>query len=530
MAAEVPGVNAHLPPLIRSLLDPRRYDHPVERLELVETHISWVILTGRFVYKIKKPVNLGFLDFSTLDRRRHYCEEELRLNRRLAPRLYLDVVSITGTSNDPVLGGTGETIEYAVKMAQFSPENQLDRVLARGGLRPEHMDLLAHELAEFHARVAVADAACPYGDPDHVWQPMAENFAQIRARLSEPDPALDRLETWSAAAFARLKDNLAARKRDGFVRECHGDAHLANMTLMDGEVVLFDCLEFNDNLRWIDVVNEIAFAIMDLDDRGRPDLARRLLNRWLEHSGDYAGLVLLRFYQVYRALVRAKVAAIRLASHDLGAGEQARIAAEYRGYIALAERYTRAPAPFLLITCGVSGSGKTFATQRLVESFDAIRVRSDIERKRLFGLAPLARSDPGFGEGIYSREASERTYQRLAAIADGLLEAGFAAIVDATFLRRDERDRLRALAARRGVPFVILALDAPRELLRSRVLARAQAARDASEAGVAVLEGQLAAREPLAADECGHAVMLSSVEAGAFEAGLAALRARLASP
>jgi aminoglycoside phosphotransferase family enzyme/gluconate kinase len=528
-------MTANLPLLIRALLDPARYEHPVGRVELIETHISWVILTGRFAYKIKKPVNLGFLDFSTLDNRRHYCQEELRLNRRLAPELYLDVVPITGDAANPVIGGAGGPIEYAVKMAQFPSEAQLDRVLARGGLQPAHTDLLARELAEFHARVAIADEASHYGDPDHVWQPVAENFSQIRARATGEvgarcgfGPAdfapLDRLEAWSIASFAALKDAIAARKRGGFVRECHGDAHLANMALLGEQIVLFDGIEFSDNLRWIDVASEIAFVLMDLDDRGHPALARRLLNTWLEQSGDFAALGVLRFYQVYRALVRAKVAAIRCAG---ASGERERIVAEYRGYIALAERYTRPAAPFLLITHGVSGSGKTFVTQRIIESLDAIRVRSDIERKRLFGLAPAARSGADVGAGIYTHEASARTYDRLASVAEEILASGFAAIVDATFLKRAERDRMRELAARRGAPFVILALDAPREVLRSRVQAREREARDASEAGIAVLERQLAAVEPLAAGERDCAIVLDKGDVTTANAALGALQRRL---
>ncbi len=525
---------ADAPSLIRALLDPARYEHPVTRIELVETHISWVILTGRFAYKIKKPVNLGFLDFSTLDKRRHYCEEELRLNRRLAPQLYLDVVPITGNAANPVIGGASEAIEYAVKMAQFPSEAQLDRVLARGELQPAHMDLLARELAEFHARIDIAGGTSRYGDPDHVWQPVAENFTQIRARVTGEVGAhrgfgagdlapLDRLEAWSTASFAALKDVIAARKRGGFVRECHGDAHLANMALIGEQIVLFDGIEFSDNLRWIDVASEIAFVLMDLDDRGHPALARRLLNTWLEQSGDYAALRLLRFYQVYRALVRAKVAAIRCAG---ASDERERIGAEYRGYIALAEKYTRPSAPFLLITHGVSGSGKTFVTQRIIEALDAIRVRSDIERKRLFGLAPAARSGAEFGAGIYTRDASTRTYDRLAGVAEEILASGFAAIVDATFLKRSERDRMRELAARRGIPFVILALDAPREVLRSRVQAREREARDASEAGIAVLERQLAVVEPLTVEERDCAIMLDRGDTVTGNAALAALKTR----
>lgn len=502
---------ATLPPLIAALHEPQRYDHPVERVTLVETHISWVLLTGRYAYKIKKPVDLGFLDFSTLDKRRHFCEEELRLNRRLAPEIYLAVVPITGTPENPRFGGPGVPIEYAVQMREFPQEAQLDRVLARGALKPEHIDDLAARLADFHQHAAVAGPDSPFGTPERVWQPVHENFEQIRARISETQrPPLERLEHWSQAAFEQLKNNFAARKRDGFVRECHGDAHLANMVLLDGRVVPFDCLEFNANLRWIDVTNEVAFTVMDLADRGQEGYARRFLNAWLEHTGDYAGLKLLRFYQVYRALVRAKVAAIRLSQPGLSSAEQEQIGAYYRGYIDLAERYTRPTRPAWMIAHGLSGTGKTTLTQALVERLGAVRVRSDVERKRQHGLAATARSGSALNEGLYTAEAGARTYDRLAELARAIVGAGHTVILDATFLRRAQRERMQALAAELRVPFLILAFGASEATLRERIVAREQAGVDASEAGLAVLEHQLASAEPLAAEEQAQALVINT--------------------
>lgn len=502
---------ATLPPLIAALHEPQRYDHPVERVTLVETHISWVLLTGHYAYKIKKPVDLGFLDFSTLDKRRRFCEEELRLNRRLAPEIYLAVVPITGTPTNPVLGGAGMPIEYAVQMREFPQKAQLDRVLARGELKSGHIDDLASRLAEFHRHAAVAGPDSPFGTPERVWHPVNENFEQIRARISETErPPLERLEHWSQTTFEQLKKGFAARKRDGFVRECHGDAHLANMMLLDGRVVPFDCLEFNDNLRWIDVLNEVAFTVMDLADRGQEGYARRLLNAYLEHTGDYAGLALLRFYQVYRALVRAKVAAIRLRQADLSGVERERIGNSYRGYIDLAERYTHPTQPALMVAHGLSGTGKTTLTQALVERLGAVRVRSDVERKRLHGLAPTARSGSALNEGLYTAEAGARTYDRLAELARAIISAGHTVILDATFLRRVQRDRIHALAEELRVPFLILAFEASETTLRERVVLRERTGVDASEAGLAVLEQQLASAEPLTAGEQTHALVIDT--------------------
>ena len=516
------------PPLIEALLRPECYPHPVEGVELVETHISWVLLTGRYAYKIKKPVDLGFLDFSTLDKRQHFCEEELRLNRRLAPQIYLEVVPVTGTARKPRLGGTGETIEYAVQMHQFAQEMQLDRVLDRGDLRPIHIDSLAESLARFHGSILVAGHGMAFGEPAAVLAPMQENFEQIRpcvdASLHE---TLSRLQRWTESSYQRLAPVLAERKRAGFVRECHGDAHLANMALLKNEVVLFDCLEFNDNLRWIDVVSELAFAAMDLDDRGREDLAWRLVNRYLEHTGDYAGLRLLRFYQVYRALVRAKVAAIRLGQPDIEARSRAQSAHDLRSYLALAERYTQSGRPALVITHGLSGSGKTFLTQELVEAIGAIRIRSDVERKRLHGLAAEARSGSGIGSGLYAESATSETYARLAELVRTVVQSGLIAIVDATFLKRAQRRTFSELASTLGVPFAILSMRAPEQVLRERIAARRSAGQDASEAGLDVLTHQLANLEALEPADRAFQIEVDTQDPHAGEGLVRALRARL---
>jgi aminoglycoside phosphotransferase family enzyme/predicted kinase len=521
-------VDSRLPSLIQALHNADCYDHPVREIRLVETHISWVLLTGDYAYKIKKPVNLGFLDFSTLDKRRFYCEEELRLNRRLAEALYLGVIPITGTPSSPRLNASGEAIEYTVKMIQFSEEARLDRMLARGELRTTHIDLLAQELAEFHDRIAIAGVDRPFGDPEHIHEPVRENFDQIRPRIEAADQnQLQRLQTWSELTFTELRTMFEDRKRRGFVRECHGDAHLANMVWHDGRVLLFDCLEFSENLRWIDTMSEVAFVTMDLDDRGRTDLARRALNTYLEHTGDYEGLAVFRFYQVYRALVRAKVARIRSWQSDLSDEEKRRVREEYLGYATLAMRYTQVHQTALIITHGLSGSGKTWYSQSLLENFGAIRLRSDVERKRLYGLASHARSGSAIDSGIYTAEAGRRTYARLAELARTILRAGHAVIVDAAFLKRHQRDQLRVVADQLRVPFVILDVQAPESILRTRLHRRARQEHEVSEADLAVLDHQLASHEPLTADEQRHVLVVDGA-ASTDNTGLASsVRARI---
>lgn len=298
--------------LIQALQNSALYDHPVSHFEVIETHISWVLLTGDYAYKIKKPVDLGFLNFSNLVKRHHYCLQELVLNRRLAPQIYLDVIAIGGKPEAPVLGAE-PIIEYAVKMRQFSQSARLDNVLASYELKAEHIDQLADNIAAFHEQIEIAGKDSDYGKPVSVLEPVEENFQQTFTLLSDDGDIrqLELLKNWSLTQYAQLSPYIKQRKMDGFVRNCHGDLHLANIALIDEKIVIFDCIEFNESLRWIDVISETAFITMDLIDRGHSSYAARLLDRYLQCTGDYPGLILFQFYKVYRALVRAKVAIIR---------------------------------------------------------------------------------------------------------------------------------------------------------------------------------------------------------------------------
>lgn len=488
--------------LIAALGNPAVFGGGCDRVVHLETHISHVLLTGRYAYKIKKPVALGFLDFGTLALRKRYCEDELRLNRRLAPALYLDVVPITGTIERPAIGGPGPALEYAVKMREFAQDALLSRVLARGELTPADIDALAAIVADFHGRVAVARADSPYGTPGDIGEYARQNFAQILPLSGDAAArsTLEELRGWTEAEFASRLPAFTQRKEGGYVRECHGDLHLGNIARVDGGIAIFDCLEFNDHLRWIDVMSEVAFLMMDLEDRGRPDFGHRFLDAWLAATGDYAGLAVLRFYLVYRALVRAKVAAMR--STQLAQGsERVAVESEFGTYLRLAQRYARPPRPALVITHGFTGSGKTTATQALVESTGAVRVRTDVERKRLHGFAADARTGSALDRGLYSTEATRQTYARALAVATDIVDAGGVAIVDGAFLKRWQRDRFRDFASTRALPFAIISFAADPATLRARVEARAARGGDASEADVGVLEHQLRAHDPLDVDE-----------------------------
>lgn len=490
-------MQATLPALIRALLDPRRYPHPASEVRLIQTHISWVLLAGEFAYKIKKPVRLPFLDFSTLALRRADCEEELRLNRRCAPDLYLEVLPIGNTPDDPRLGAASAAIEYAVRMRRFDPQQQLDQLCQRGELRAAHLTELARTLTRFHASAAVADAGSRFGRPELIRQQASDNLAALRQLLPPAGfgPALDGLQHWTEQRLSQLAPLMRARLDSGRVRECHGDLHLANLVLIDARVQLFDCLEFSEELRWIDVASELAFTYMDLLAHGQAGLANGFIDDCLSLGGDYEAAGLLRFYAVYRALVRAKVAAI-------GHSQGGQSAAPARHLIELAQNLCRQPAPRLIITHGLSGCGKTALSDQLLRHAPLtplLRLRSDIERKRLFDLAPTDRS--GAQAGIYQADAHERTYARLQHLARQLLQAGWSVIVDATFLRRADRQAFAALARQMHAGFAILAPQATPAQLRQRILDRAASAQDASDATLQVLAEQMQSIEPLDAPE-----------------------------
>jgi aminoglycoside phosphotransferase family enzyme/predicted kinase len=426
--------------------------------------------------------------------------------------VYLEVVAIYGTPERPRFHDGGAPIEYAVKMVQFPQETLLSHLVDAGQLQGSHIDHLAQEVSAFHARIATADPLSRFGTPEVIYQPVQETLQHLCDALDDPvrQAHTRELEAWCQRTFAAHRPDFVARKRDGFVRECHGDMHLGNMILLDDAVVIFDCIEFNEDFRWIDVASDVAFLTMDLEDRGRPDLAHRFLNGYLEATGDYGLLVPLPFYLTYRAMVRARVTGIRLGQADLAPEEAAHVRQAFGTYLDLAQRYTRPSRPRLWITHGVSGSGKTHHTQPLVEATGAIRLRSDVERKRLFGLAPLERSSGRNDLDLYAPEATQRTYEHLAQQAARVVQAGFPVVVDATFLKCAQRDAFQRLAAQLGVPFTILEFRAPAETLRRRVVQRSAQGDDASEADLAVLHGQFAALDPLTAAEQVYAVTIDT--------------------
>ena len=480
--------------LWEAMRNPAFYPHTIDNIQVIHTHISTVFLTGEFAYKVKKPVNFGFLDFTQLADRQHFCEEELRLNRRFAPKLYLDVVPILLVDGTYQLGSATDktssaVVEFAVKMRQFDPSQQLDCLLSANLLPQEQMDELAARLAQFHNEAEVAPANSDWGSPATVIAPMQQNFLSLRQHL-QGEALLEQLpvlEHWTQQTYSHLHDLLLHREQNGYIRACHGDLHLGNIALIDAEITFFDGIEFNESLRWIDTASDVAFLLMDLEDRNKPAWAHRLLNAWLTASGDYAALPLLNFYKVYRAMVRAKVQALRL-SQLKDAHERTTCLQQCAHYLALAESYTQPRQPALLITHGLSGSGKSWACQQLVAQLGCIQLRSDVERKRDYD---------GSAQKLYSADMTSRTYARLAELASLALQHGYSVVVDATFLQQAQRERFHQLANTHQVAFLIVHFEGTPAQLEGQILQRQQAGKDASDADIAVLHQQLSTYKPL---------------------------------
>ncbi|WP_415405861.1 AAA family ATPase [Sulfurovum sp. CS9] len=466
--------------------------------QLIQTHISTIILSGELVYKLKKPVDFGFLDYSTLDKRHKNCLEEVRINEGFAPKLYLGVIPITGTIEDPRIDGEGRVLDYAVKMHRFAQSDQLDNIVEQEGIEIESMDKIAKVIAYFHKESVPVDAASDYGEPQRVLSPMLENFDLLQRVAAEHAfySELASVIAWTHKQFENLKPLLQRRKKEGFVRECHGDMHLHNMALHEGELILFDAIEFNTYLNHIDVISDLAFLLMDLEYRGLVNHSRRLLNHYLELTGDYGGVALLDFYKTYRAMVRAKVAALRVAQ-EMEPDERRAVMDEVIRYIDLALSYTEGKEAFLAIMHGFSGSGKSTCALMMVEEYGALRIRSDVERIRMF-----ERSDGNvLEEGIYTPDATKATYERLLELAISVYEGCYPVIVDATFLKQWQRRLFLELSSEVEVPFLIFDLQCDTKIMRNRIVERSGAGTDVSEADLDVLEKQMQTAEPLSNKE-----------------------------
>jgi aminoglycoside phosphotransferase family enzyme/predicted kinase len=487
----------HLERIIQGLLEPAAYPHPVRDLHLAQTHASCVFLTGDYAYKVKKPVDFGFLDYQTLAARRQFCEQEVTLNRRLCPDVYLGVVPVVAVGTRLRLGGPGEPVEWAVRMRQLPEAEMLPRRLAAGTVTAAEMRAIASVLADFHAKAARGPAIRAYGTPEAIARNTEENFTQTEARVGPVLPAghLAAIRSWTRR-FLREHDDLFRRRvAQDRICDAHGDLRAQNICLdafLPGGVQIFDCIEFNERFRCCDPAADLAYLAMDLDLAGRADLRAVLVEEYLARPGDGELAQLLPFYQAYRAYVRGKIALFSAAETEIPAAQRAAEQQLAACAFDLARSYTHlAGRPWLLITTGLPGSGKSSVARELARRLPAAVHASDAARKELAGRAAWER----LPAEAYAPERTAQVYAELRRRASASLAQGLHTLLDATFLAPEQRAAAADLARACGAAFAMIDCWCPETVARERIAARAAAGNDPSDAGLAVYEAQRAGLE-----------------------------------
>ncbi len=467
-----------LPHVIEALSDPTAYPYPVGAVEVRQTHISAVFLAGPYAYKVKKPVNPGFLDFSTLEKRRHFCEEEVRLNRRLAPQVYLGVVPVARTEQRLRFEGGGEVVEWAVKMQRLPDEATLQARLRRGEVGVELVESLARRVASFHRMAETNERIATFGRFEVVARIVLDIFAQARPEVGITVSAavFERVKTLAEEALGRLRPLIDARAARGVPRDCHGDLHLDHVYYFPdqeppADLVIIDCIEFNERFRFIDPVADMAFPAMDLAFYGRRGLARAFADGYFRAAADEEGRALLPLYTAYRATVRGMVEGLELAEKEVPEAERVAALERARAHwlLALTELEEPGRKPCLLLVIGLPGTGKSRLARGLAESAGFSVVRSDIVRKELGGLPTQEQAPPHAREVLYGPEWNERTYAECLSRAKWLLFEGRRALVDATFREDLKRQTFLKAAVRWGVPACILLCEAEPETVRQRL-------------------------------------------------------------
>ena len=482
----------------RALRDPNAYPQRPETVDMAETHISWVFLAGDFVYKVKKPVNFGFLDFTDLAKRRRFCEEEVRLNRRLAPDLYLGVVGITLENGALRVEGNGEPIEYAVKMSRLPQERMMDRLLEQGKVNETTIRRICEVLVDFYGKADTGGEIDQYGKIESVRFNTDENFSQtedyVGVALSQR-----RFNTIRAFTdrFYEDRELFESRIRKGRIRDCHGDLHSGNICI-PGEVIIYDCIEFNRRFRYSDVTADIAFLSMDLDFKGRRDLSELFVREFALKSGDMDSLLLMDFYKCYRAYVRGKILCFAFDQAEGGIERQAQALETAKKYFALAESYTgEAVAPRLIVLFGLIATGKTTLAEALGARLDAPVISSDPLRKNLVGLAPSSRQFEDFGQGIYGEETSDVMYRKMVQDAEKFLTQGQTVILDASFRDAGHRSWVMESARRLGAEATFVLCQCDEDRIRRRLSERHTDPHVASDGRWEIYEEQKARFEEL---------------------------------
>lgn len=485
---------------IETLLCPSTYPDVPSSVTLLQTHISWLFLTNTHVYKFKKPVDFGFLDFTTLEKRRFYCNEELRLNRRLSPDIYLGIAELRREHDGSLsIDGSGETVDYAVKMVRLPEQRMMANLLTEGAVTPADITGIAHLVARFHGIAARSPAINLFGSVEMLRGNWHENLQQAAPYIGRTISAqmLEQIGSWAMKRLQEDEELFRCRVADGFIRECDGDLHSENICL-DDKFHIFDCIEFNEKFRFTDTAADVAFLIMDLENHGQRPLAELFLEEYIAATGDEGIRRVLPLYLANRAFIRGKVESFRLDDPGIPEAEKHAAAGRAQRFFRLSKGYTvRGTFPFaVIITCAPTGCGKSAMAAELAFQLGLNHFSTDIERKLLAGRAP---GEPG-GD-IYTVEWHRRTYAQLEKLAGEKLANGVSCLVDGTFIRRSNRDTFAAMARIAGCKLIIVRLNCPPETVKNRIESRLHGHCSVSDGTWEIYEEQSALLEEPASDE-----------------------------
>jgi len=469
--------------LVETMSRPEFYPHRPPTVELVQTHISFVFIAGDLVYKVKKAVDFGFLDFTTLTKRKFFCEEELRLNRRLAPETYLAVAAIGQDATGTLQLGGGRPVEYAVVMKKLPLERMLKKLLAEGKADVGAMDAIARKVADFHRTAETGGEIDAIGGIDTIRHNHDENFEQTAkyVGLTLSRARFDFLRAYVSRFLERERPLLEKRVRDHRIRDCHGDLHAEHICLADG-IIIFDCIEFNKRFRYGDAAAEAAFLAMDLDFNGYPDHARAFIAAYVRHSGDEETLRLLDFYRCYYAYVRGKVISFRLDDPHIERAERDASAGTAARYFDLAFSYAAQPEnKTLVLVSGLTGTGKSVLARALAHLLGAQIIQTDAVRKEMLRIPASEHRYEGFGQGIYSSDISRQTYEKALETALDKLKTDRAVIIDASYKSRQERLRAIEAGRRAGADVFVVECICPEDIVEKRLNSRQSEGADVSD-------------------------------------------------
>jgi len=480
--------------ILKSLIKNDAYPEPTTKVDLIQTHASWIFLTDCHAYKIKKPVDFGFLNFSTIDRRRFYCNEEIKYNRRLCPEIYEGVVEVVQTSDGAAFYGNGTVIDYAVKMKRLPSENMMDKLISKKAVSSSDMHSITKIIAEFHLTTPTSPAISVFGEADKILFNWKENIDQMTGFENKTLPAPDRefIRDW---VFNFIENNsvvFSNRINNGYIKECDGDIHLENICLVDDKVYIFDCIEFNERFRNCDTASDIAFLIMDLDFHNRHDLAEETLSLYQQLTGDKSLSDIIYFYMVYRAFVRGKVESYRLIDKEIPLNEQSIIIDKATQYFRLALGYIARQTlkPTLFITCGLMGSGKTTLAEQLAFELGISCFSSDRIRKTIAGIDHLTTVNDSFMDGLYAEKNNIATYNELIALAENEIHLNHSLIIDASFTKLETRLLFSNLAKKHSIQFVILHVYCDENDNKRRLTERAMGPKSVSDGRIELLLSQ----------------------------------------